>query len=188
MSEVRSPVGAASPRPSAWPARLALLLWRQQWAMWQHVARYRIWYALGVAAIALVAPRVYVNLTDSLPHRLVWLERGAGLGRGELAIFRFDGGPVTQPINGRLLLKHVAGVPGDSISVKGRHVYVNEQWIGRAEERSPRGTALEPIAPGVIPPGHYFVAGKPTGSLDSRYSAFGLVPARQVIGRARVIF
>ena len=60
--------------------------------------------------------------------------------------------------------------------------------VGFAKPYTFDGHPLEPIAETVIPPGHYYVQGTHPNSFDSRYSASGLVAARQVIGRVRPLF
>ena len=46
------------------------------------------------------------------------------------------------------------------------------------------GRALDAIAPGVIPPGHYYVHADHKDSHDSRYREVGLVPRERIKGRA----
>jgi signal peptidase I len=96
---------------------------------------------------------------------------------------------------GRVLIKRVIGVPGDTIALKGGFVYVNgrrlrEPYVprvnGRPEPTEPfRGTG-EPWSlerPYKVPPGHYFLMGdNRTVSDDSR--DWGPAPGREIIGEA----
>ena len=109
-------------------------------------------------------------------------------GRGDVVV-------IDSRAVGRVLIKRVVGLPGDTISLSGGHVYINgrrlaepyvRQVDGRAEPTDPfRGTgnpwALE--QPYLVPPGHYFVMGdNRTVSDDSR--DWGPAARREIIGRA----
>lgn len=157
--------------------------------MWRHVARR--WYLYALLALFGVGAAHYVgiNLTNSVPERVVWLEYGAQPARGDLIAFRFEAtsGPAA-PLNGMRWLKRVKGLPGDRITVSGREVYVNDLLIGTAIERTGRGSPLHPIAAGTIPAGYYFIGGSSHESLDSRYSEVGLVRSEQVLARAHAFF
>ncbi|WP_367307514.1 S26 family signal peptidase [Burkholderia gladioli] len=67
-------------------------------------------------------------------------------------------------------------------------MWVNQTYIGYAKPLSLAGLPLFPTAPGVIPPGHYFVATSNPNSLDSRYAIAGTVPLSAIVGEAYEIF
>jgi len=74
--------------------------------------------------------------------------------RGDIIVF-------TSPVDGRLLVKRVAGVPGDE--VRDIHGY-----------------------PRHVPDGHYFVTGdNQANSFDSRY--WGFVARERILGRATAV-
>jgi signal peptidase I len=74
--------------------------------------------------------------------------------RGDIVVF-------TSPVDGRLLVKRVAGVPGDE--VRDIHGYRK-----------------------VVPARHYFMAGdNEANSFDSRY--WGCVPRERILGRATAV-
>ena len=56
--------------------------------------------------------------------------------------------------------------------------------IGRAKTQALDGRPLEAIAPGIIPPGHYYLHADHADSHDSRYAEIGLVAAERILGRA----
>ena len=125
--------------------------------------------------------------------------------RGDIVTF-------SSPENGTRLIKRVIGLPGDTIEMRGKRLYVNGVVSSYAE----RGLADEPLAPrGVkalhleeetgesrheiqwlvrrgqrddfgpltIPADHYMMLGdNRDNSGDSRW--FGLVPREKLIGRA----
>ena len=83
-------------------------------------------------------------------------------------------------------LKTVRSVPGMAVTVGGG----TERSISTAlRSAGPRrmpstGGPLEAIAPGIIPPGHYFLHADHPDSHDSRYAGIGLVPRNRILGRA----
>ncbi|MYF07001.1 MAG: hypothetical protein F4233_03765 [Rhodospirillaceae bacterium] len=82
-------------------------------------------------------------------------------------------------------LKTVRGVPGMRIAVgKDRTVFLNGEPVGRAKAQAFDGRPLEAIAPGIIPPGHFFLFAHHRDSHDSRYAEIGLVPRGRILGRA----
>ena len=80
------------------------------------------------------------------------------------------------------------GLPGDVVTVSGRTVSVNGVVVGTAKAQAFDRRPLEPIAPTVIPPGHYYVQGIGPDSFDSRYRSSGLVRAEQVLGTVVPLF
>ena len=62
---------------------------------------------------------------------------------------------------------------------------VNGAPVGVAKTHSRDGRPLAPIAPGTIPPGHFFLFADHPDSHDSRYAEIGLVPRARILGRAK---
>ena len=82
-------------------------------------------------------------------------------------------------------LKTVRGVPGMAVAVGiDRTVYLDGVPAGRAKTHALDGRPLEAIAPGIIPPGHYYLHADHADSHDSRYAEIGLVPRGRILGRA----
>jgi conjugal transfer pilin signal peptidase TrbI len=151
--------------------------------------RRRWWlYAAYLAALTLLNDRLLVNITPSLPYTVVLIERGVPVQLGDLVIFRYEGAMVGAYRRGQRFFKILAGVPGDTISVEGRNVFVNGQYRGYAKQASVTGVPLTPIEPGVIPEGRYYVQGTGPDSFDSRYQENGLIRTDQIIGKAHAIF
>ena len=158
----------------------ALVLWlRRHWIV-----------ALAVAAGYGAAQHwLYVNWTDSLPYRLVWIEYGAQPALGDLMVYRFEGRPFhDEDLSGVRFFKRVGGVAGERIEVDDRLVRVAGRPIGLAKLRTRTGERLDPVSGGIIPAGWYFAQSDSTDSFYSRYAQCGLVEARQVIGVAHVVF
>ena len=82
-------------------------------------------------------------------------------------------------------LKTVRGVPGMAVALGvDRTVYLDGVPAGRAKTHALDGRPLEAIAPGTIPPGHYYLHADHVDSHDSRYAEIGLVPRGRILGRA----
>ena len=82
-------------------------------------------------------------------------------------------------------LKTVRGVPGMRVSVgDDRTVFLDGVAVGRAKSRALDGRRLAGIAPGVIPPGRYYLHADHADSHDSRYAEIGLVARGRILGRA----
>ncbi len=82
-------------------------------------------------------------------------------------------------------LKTVRGVPGMAITV-GRDgiVRLDGEPVARAKTHALDGRPLAAIAPGIIPPGHFYLHADHVDSHDSRYAEIGLVPRGRILGRA----
>jgi signal peptidase I len=81
---------------------------------------------------------------------------------------------------GELLIKRVIGLPGDTVEIRDRQVYVNNLPLNEPYLDAITGGRFGPIT---VPPLHIFVLGDNRGySNDSR--SFGTVALEQVIGRA----
>ena len=65
---------------------------------------------------------------------------------------------------------------------------INGEPVGIAKTHAFDRRSLDPIAAGVIPPGHLYVQGLSPDSFDSRYRQSGLVRVEQVIGVVDPIF
>jgi len=149
---------------------------------WIHVLMAGLLYGLAFHFLS-------VNLTPSLPYTLVWIDYGAQPGLGDLMVFRYEGRPFhDEDLSGLRFFKRVGGVAGDLITVDDREVSVSRRRIGYAKVRTRAGEPLMTIAPGVIPPDHYFAQSDSLDSFDSRYAQCGLVRTDQVLGVAHVIF
>ena len=105
-------------------------------------------------------------------------------------VFAFAGEARTDypGLRGQPFFKIVRGLPGDTVTVSGRTVAINGQVVGTAKTHAFDRRPLDPIAPTVIPPGHYYVQGTSADSFDSRYRASGLVRAEQVLGTVVPLF
>ena len=82
-------------------------------------------------------------------------------------------------------LKTVRGAPGMTVTVDADGtVRLDGVPAGRAKTRALDGRPLAAIAPGVIPPEHFYLHADHADSHDSRYAEIGLVPRARILGRA----
>jgi len=81
------------------------------------------------------------------------------------------------------LVKRVIGLPGESVSGHGGHVYIDGKEL--KEPYLPAGTFTSDFSPVKIPPNSYWVMGDNRGnSRDSR--VFGTIAKHEIVGRVFV--
>lgn len=192
-----TPIHSQPPGWPSWPTRTRhaamdfLRHMRQRWYLYLPI--FAIWGLAYLRLFVDATPRLPVlfNWTPSLPYKVALLHNGtSALHRGDFVVFAFAGEGSNQypGLAGQPFFKIVRGLPGDTISVAGREVRINGQLVGIAKTHAFDRQPLEPIAPGVIPPGRYYVQGLSPDSFDSRYRESGLVRIEQVIGVVDPLF
>jgi signal peptidase I len=114
--------------------------------------------------------------------------------RGDVVVFRFPEDPT------RDFLKRVVGLPGETVAIRDRTVFVDERplpepYVFHADDRIwPDDPAIpeekrrrDQLPPTRVPPGAYFVLGdNRDDSSDSRQ--WGPVPATNLVGRALFVY
>ena len=113
--------------------------------------------------------------------------------RGDIVVFRF---PEDRDKD---FIKRVIGLPGESVEVRNKLVYINGQPLAdlwaQYSDRIILPPGVQPrdnVGPLQIPPGHYFVMGDNRDqSYDSRFwfhGRGGFVPKSDVLGKAFLIY
>jgi len=106
--------------------------------------------------------------------------------RGELAGF-YPKGKMGPSFEGILVIKQIAGIPGDELWVKDDVFYVNGRLIGLldllAKLQKPSGYFDRRV---VVPDGHYLFIGTLPRAYDGRY--WGFVPYRDIVASARPLW
>lgn len=186
----RSPVAAHGDTPelSQRPARAGFVEFlphmRHRWYLYLPV--FTVW-AFAYARLFLdPTPRVPVlfNWTPSLPYHVAVMQYGQHtVQRGDLVVFAFAGEAQNQypGLRGQPFFKRIRGLPGDVVRVEDRQVSINGEDVGVAKTHAHDRRPLAPIAPMVIPAGHYYVQGTSPDSFDSRYRESGLVREEQLV-------
>lgn len=131
------------------------------------------------------------NLSPSAPGGLYRIERGnwtvgdriAVLPSKELAIDLAARGVLP---NGKLLIKRVVAVAGDSVCRVDRTVFVNDEAVAQARSNDSTGEPL-PSWQGCtfLNEGQVFLLGDTAGSYDGRY--FGVTPKAEIVGQAKLV-
>lgn len=130
--------------------------------------------------------KVGINITNSLDGYVFLIVKNEMPKKNELVAFW---PPENELYKDIWFVKYLMGVPGDVVTVKdNRMFYLNDQYIGRAKEKTHSGLDLEMSSPGVIGAGSYFVWTPMEDSFDSRYKKIGLITKDRFIGRAYRIF
>ena len=136
----------------------------------------------------LVNKFVYGPVASQLERQLLPMRAPR---RGDIAVFKFPEEPE------RDFIKRVIGLPGDTIELRQRRLFVNGVKADEphAHYLFPQGQGdelatfdvRERYGPVTVPPNHYFMMGdNRDNSQDSRY--WGFLPAHYVKGRALVIY
>jgi conjugal transfer pilin signal peptidase TrbI len=179
-----SPHAALGCALSGWFVRRAA----DQRALWTHLRRRWYFYLPLLLAWSFAQHYLLFNWTRSLPYSVVWLDPTPTFARGDLIVYRFDGAELMHLKKGQRFFKRIVGVAGDRVSVEDRRVLINGADVGIAKQYTLDGHQLEPLAPGVIPAGYFYVQGTHEMSFDSRYRASGLIHVSQIVGKVQVIF
>ena len=83
----------------------------------------------------------------------------------------------------RILVKQIACLPGDKLTVKGRKFYCNGRYLCTAKIKALDGEKIKHFKfNGIIPRGYFFAFGNDINSYDSRY--YGLMPFKTIIAQA----
>ena len=139
---------------------------------------------LSVATLFFISRfQLGINLSESMVGSVFLIDKKEkSVEVGELVAFSSQN---AAPIpDGVTLIKRVAGVAGDRVTVKNRFVFINDKPVALAKPTSRTGEALQPITSVVIPEGFFFALGEHPDSFDSRYARPGLIPSNTVRGRA----
>ncbi len=162
------------------------------WLLIKHLKSHAITWLLFVALYQIFSINytLGINLTPSLPYKLFLIGKNEKVESGEFIAFTWHGGKPYR--NGAVFVKRLLASPGDSVVKNGRDFIVGTRVITGKREGL-KGKILFPnneLIDGrnIIQLGKYFVAGDHEYSLDSRYSALGLVDKKDVVGRAFPIF
>jgi len=169
-----------------------------------------IYVGLSVALLLSIVSRYYVIAfarQECLPYKMFFIKRNVPVTKGDFVYFRGTNVPgYREKIR---LVKILAGIPGETVTVKKEKDYKTQQLEINGKKRRytivgyvsipykdmelplfEKDSKGEPL-PKVLPDGAsklegYFVIGTHPGSYDSRY--FGTIPKEDILGKAYPIF
>lgn len=124
---------------------------------------------------AVIPGRLSISLSNSVGHRLFYYKpqfKPSSLKKDTFVLLNVYTKlrPNCWPCQ---VVKKIACVEGDVLSVEETSFYCNEEYIGTAKPCAKDGTPLQAFQfNGVIPGGKLFVAGACVDSYDSRYIGF----------------
>jgi conjugal transfer pilin signal peptidase TrbI len=162
----------------------------------------RLWGALAIglastAALYFGHGRSFVSLSYD-PHEVNCLpelhlallvhNRPAKVGRGDYLFWKANSIAALSYVKEDFVLKRVAGVPGDTVRIRGNQVFINDKLVAEGLEDAVlyerRPADFERIE--VIPAKRYFVVGTARMSNDSRY--WGYLPHEAIVGKGYRIY
>ena len=151
--------------------------------------------ALAVVVVigAYLAARFAIGIDDQVhrclpPYGVFLVDRhDRTIPRGGLVAFRARG-LAPYFADGTVVIKALAGLPGDAVEVTTEAVRVNGvvRAEGLALARTLGKTPADFVRAETVPPGHLWVLGASPDSFDARY--WGMLPVGQVVGRAYALF
>jgi len=136
----------------------------------------------------ILATKYNYGLTIPFTTRKMWGEDKVP-DRGDIVIFTF---PVNHAMD---FVKRVIGLPGDTVEVRDKKVYVNgepykipyEKYTDPFILSQGQGKVRDNFGPAVVEAGHCFVMGDNRDqSYDSRF--WGQVPIQNIKGKAFIIY
>lgn len=142
---------------------------------------------IGLSMIAMSKwYELSINLTHSLPGHVYLVKKDGQFQKQEIVAFKWER-DFAYP-KGTTFIKYLVGGPGDTVTTRGRNVYVNGSLIGYAKEAGITGVRLDVVQPTMLGSNQYFFYTTHKDSFDSRYIQFGFIGKEQIIGRAYELF
>ena len=156
---------------------------------WTYSNILKIVFSVAIGLLLIMVLKKHTALlvaqTNSLPYRYLLLIKNASAKKGDLIAIRHH--PLSNMPN-IILTKRLVGLPGDTITLHGQIMKINEEWQGALHKKNSHGHPLTPLGVRTVPPGFVFVAGSHSGSLDSRYREFGLVQNQHILGKVYALW
>lgn len=144
-------------------------------------------WVIGMMISALLPAfiSIRINITPSVPYKLFLVVKGMEAHKGDYVDVEIH--TKFFPKN-PYFVKVMKGVEGDVVTSRGRELFVNNNSVGIAKEKSMKGIPLEMTTPKIIGQGEFYAYAPHKDSLDSRYTDVGYLKTSQIIGRAFPLF
>jgi conjugal transfer pilin signal peptidase TrbI len=128
------------------------------------------------------------NYSESLPYHFVVVKKGEVPNKkDQIFVFYVRDNPLLK-VSKIKFIKLAGGLPGDTIDVRKKEIFINRNSIGLIKPYSKKGDSLNAVASGKIPQGKFFAYTPHKDSFDSRYKEIGLINEKDIIGVAIFAF
>lgn len=143
---------------------------------------YRYWPLLLIPLAFWVGNHfaIVINQTESLPQKVWIMALNQKPKRYDYVAFK-PSQKTGLPQN-IILHKQILGIPGDTVTFKGRDFYINQQYVATAKTHSLKGAPLSLGPTGKLKEGQYYVSTPHPDSFDSRYQKMGWINAHELLG------
>ena len=135
---------------------------------------------------------IKINVTSSLPERFWWVDKNktTNFKVGDYFMFLAPNDKMLTNGESTPLIKSIAGVAGDVVSIKGTGIYINNKVMGHIWPKTGKGHVLHAIEPQTIKAGCYFAWTPALYSYDSRYTDIGLICEKdhRILASAKPLF
>ena len=125
-------------------------------------------------------------MSESLPGHYYLLEKNCLPQKNDYFVFLLPKN--NRFLAGKRLLKIAKATAGDSVDTSGYQLKINDKPSGLIKRHLLNGTPMYRTKSQTIPDGYYFAWSPHKDSYDSRYQSVGLVPEKQILGKAYVLF
>lgn len=123
-----------------------------------------------------------LNMSDSFKEKVFIFKKGINekLFRDEI-VYAIPPQNIYVP-KGKMIIKKIACLPGNTLEVKGKDYFCNSKLIATAQTLDSKKREIKQFyfSKGVIPNNYFFIVGMAPNSFDSRY--FGLISAKDIKG------
>lgn len=124
-----------------------------------------------------------MNMSDSFKEKVFIFKKGINnekLFRDEI-VYAIPPKNIYVP-KGKMIIKKIACLGGDTLEVKGKDYFCNSKLIATAQTLDSRKREIKQFSfsKGIIQNNYFFIVGMAPNSFDSRY--FGLISAKDIKG------
>lgn len=147
-----------------------------------------LYFGHGRSFVSLSYDPHAVNCLPELHLALLVHKQPTRIERGDYLFWKASSIDALSYVKEDFVLKRVAGVPGDTLRIRGGQVFVNDKLVAEGLEDAVlyKRRPVEFERTEVIPPERYFVVGTARMSNDSRY--WGYLPRAAIVGKGYRIY
>lgn len=147
-----------------------------------------LYFGHGRSFVSLSYDPHTVNCLPELHLALLVHDRPSAIARGDYLFWKASATRALSYVTDDFVLKRVAGVPGDRLSIRNDRVFINDEVVAEGLEDAVlynrRPSDFERTE--IIPPDRYFMIGTARLSNDSRY--WGYLSGEAIAGKGYRIY